>query len=138
MQQKRILAWALITVVGFLVCVATVFAVRSCSVPDWLKGAPKKGTVIDKRYEPARHYEEWNSCLYSTSHYDPVSKTTSTDCQGGYQERYDDEDWKLLLEQCKEKSDGTKGHCRRGWREVRHDAYDRIRVGTYYDGSDNT
>jgi len=147
-RYRRYLPYAIAGLVAILLLLLLAVVLKSCSVPDFLKGPPKKGTVLEKKYEPARHYQEWNSCKFTM----PVSRTRvvsdgkggvttevyiDNECQGGYDQRFDDEDWKLLLEDCKMKEDGSKGKCRRGWREVRRTAYDAIREGQYYGGNES-
>lgn len=144
----RVVIGSLVAVLAAGLLALLVFGIASCGVPDWLKGAPKSGTVVSKRHEPGHWYDQYNSCKYQT----PVIRTrvvsnpnggtsvetyTDMQCQGGYDHLYDDEDWKLLLKQCKQKSDGTTGKCRSGWREIHRERFATLSVGDYYDGKDN-
>lgn len=77
-------------------------------------GAPSKGTVVDKRYEEPRTDTYWtDECIVYGSN------GTCTYHQMVQHERYDDEDWKLLLQ------DGNN----KGWREVSHAEYLATKIG---------
>lgn len=92
------------TMIKYIPIIAAVLIVSGCGE------TLKSGTVIEKKHEDARTYEEYNWCKYRM----PVTKTRSTyrdgkyvsetytdwDCQGGYEQRFDDEDWKIHIKNC--------------------------------------
>lgn len=109
------------------------------------------GTVIAKTHEDARYYEAWDYCKTRM----PVTKTriittyvngksstrpetyTDWECYGGYVTRYDDEDWKIQIEKCKES--GTQGvdggverKCKYAWKEIDSQEWSQLAIGDYY------
>lgn len=108
-------------------------------------GGISQGVVIEKKYEPAQHWEEWDSC--KTSYYVPDNNgdgMMDRQCIGGYEDKYDDEDWLIKIEACEEKgspgvldSEGKNTYekkCKSNWVMVNREVYENIKPGDYFDG----
>jgi hypothetical protein len=111
-------------------------------------GDATKGTIVELVHEDPRHYEEWDSCKYTV----PATRIdmdgeleTYLDCRGGYETRFDDEDWYIHFEDCK--VEGTVGvykngkpawkrKCKTGWKEIDSLVWKKTKVGMYFDGKE--
>lgn len=126
---------------GFrLALLLCIFALIACG-----EGAPSQGYVKDKKFEAA-HWEggyetyytyEYRCALETRTDYNTGRQTTEQVCgdeQVSHQRWEDhhihlDDAWSLLLEECKERKGAN---CRRGWREVTENEYDRYEVDMHY------
>mgnify|MGYP003545184028 CR=1 FL=1 len=88
--------------------------------------APDTGVVRDKQYFPEydTHYTTSQCYAYDKNGSCTVSMPVDNVV-------HHDEAWKLYLENCDEVKDG-KRICRRGWRAVDPETYNKYRVGTHY------
>lgn len=98
-------------------------------------GGISEGTVLQKTYEPAEAWSEYDYCAtsYYVSEYNSFTKTTDMrrQCVGGYVNRYDDADWKIHIEKCDEQ-DTSK--CEQNWLDVKREVYQTLTIGAFFDG----
>lgn len=94
-------------------------------------GAPKSGTVVGKRFEPFREWEETYYHSQCIAHNKDGVCTSYINIP--YQvHRTDDEDWMVQLEECHYDDNNGERKCRTGWREISQRDWESLEVGDFY------
>lgn len=110
---------------SFLVSLAVILGVLGCG-----PGAPKSGTVVQKWYEEAttRTWTHWHDQCVARDE----DGWCTTNIQIPHEHTdYDDEDWKVKLEECKYDDSGNR-KCRAGTREIPQADWEQLEVGDFY------
>jgi len=116
-------------------------------------GPITSGTVIERKHEDERYYEEYDSCArqefqyHYGYHFGEYQFHGEPHCVGDEVTRFDDEDWKIRLEKCEEpetpsgiqgspgsekKKSSDKPKCERAWYEIDSTVYATLKVGDFY------